>query len=730
MHELDQDFAANRAALDALVEGRHGDPFALLGVHRHRRGRIVRCFQPGAAGIEMLGASGESLGEMRRVHPHGLFTAPLPARKRRYCLRVVRPDGSHRLVEDPYRFPSTLSEIDRYLLGEGSDQRIYDKLGAHLSVLGGVRGTRFAVWAPNASRVSVVGDFNDWDGRVLPMRLHPGNGIWELFVPGVGHGERYKFELLDRRGNLLPLKADPFARFHEGPPGNACLVHSSHYAWRDAGWQAQRPSTPRLDRPVSIYEVHLGSWRRKPEAHNRCLSYRELAAELVPYVTELGYTHIELLPVTEHPFAGSWGYQPIGLFSPTQRFGDPDDFRYFVDACHQAGLGVIVDWVPAHFPRDEHGLCRFDGTALYEHEDPRKGEHAEWGTLVFNFGRREVVNYLIGSALYWIEAFHIDGLRVDAVASMLYLDYSRKDGDWLANEHGGNENLEAVAFLQRLNTALHAHRAVSYAEESTAWPAVSRPVDQGGLGFTYKWNMGWMHDTLVYMSEDSVHRKHHHDKMTFGLIYAFDENFVLPLSHDEVVHGKGSLLGRMPGDDWQRFANLRAYFGSLFAHPGKKLLFMGSEIAQHDEWCHDRSLDWHLLEQAPHRGVQALVRDLNRLYRATPALYERDFVAEGFEWLHREDRDNSVFAWLRRDRHGGYAICIANFTPVIREGYRLGVPELKPHVEWLNTDDRRYGGSGVGNDGLDARPVPAQGRPASIELRLPPLATLIIGPAA
>ena len=729
MDELDRDFEANRAAIDALVDGRHGDPFALLGLHRTRTGRVVRCFDPTASGIEMIGASGESLGEMQRVHPYGFFTAPMPAGKRRYLFRVVRPDGSRRLVEDPYRFQSTLGDVDRYLLGEGSDKRIYAKLGAHTQLLSGVQGTRFAVWAPNASRVSVVGDFNGWDGRVHSMRLHPGNGIWEIFVPGVGHGARYKFELLDGNGNLLPLKADPFGRFHEAPPGNASIVHSSHYAWRDASWQSKRTSTPRLDQPVSIYEVHLGSWRRNPDEHNRCLSYRELAAELIPYVADLGYTHIELLPVTEHPFDGSWGYQPIGLFSPTQRFGDPDDFRFFVDACHRAELGVIVDWVPAHFPRDEHGLRRFDGTALYEHEDPRKGEHADWGTLVFNFGRREVVNYLIGSALYWIEEFHIDGIRVDAVASMLYLDYSRDGDDWVPNEHGGNENLEAVEFLRRLNAELHAHRAVSYAEESTAWPAVSRPVDQGGLGFTYKWNMGWMNDTLVYMSEDSVHRKYHHDKMTFGLVYAFNENFVLPLSHDEVVHGKRSLLGRMPGDDWQRFANLRAYFGSMFAHPGKKLLFMGSEIAQYDEWSHDRSLDWHLLDYAPHQGVQALVRDLNRLYRATPALYERDFVEEGFEWLDWEDRDNSILAWIRRDHHGGYVVCISNFTPVVRERYRLGVPECRRHVELVNTDHIRYGGSGVGNGDLDGEPVSAHGRPASIELTLPPLATLIIGPA-
>jgi 1,4-alpha-glucan branching enzyme len=525
---------------------------------------------------------------------------------------------------------------------------------------------------------------------------------------------------------LLPLKTDPYGNFHEPPPGNASIVYESHYDWQDGDWINKRSEIPRLDKPVSIYEVHLGSWRRADGG--RYLNYRELADQLVDYVKDMGFTHIELLPVTEHPFDGSWGYQPIGMFAPTQRFGDPDDFRYFVDRCHAAGIALLVDWVPAHFPKDEHGLRRFDGTALYEHEDPRKGEHVDWGTLIFNFGRREVVNYLIGNALYWIDEFHIDALRVDAVASMLYLDYSREDGEWLPNEHGGNENLEAVAFLRKLNIELHSHGATSYAEESTAWPGVSRPVDMGGLGFTYKWNMGWMNDTLSYMSEEPVHRKHHHDKMTFGLVYAFDENFVLPLSHDEVVHGKGSLLGRMPGDEWQRFANLRAYYGNMYAHPGKKLLFMGAELAQYQEWGHDRSLDWNLLDYPVHAGVQALVRDLNHVYRNTPALYEVDFSGDGFEWISWDDRDNSVLSWIRRDRSGGYVICITNFTPVVRYDYQLGVPDAVRFDEILNTDAGKYGGSGNHNDHLHATEAPLLGKPCTLSLTIPPLATLILKP--
>ena len=716
----------NPSELQAIVDGRHDNPFSILGPHRERGKRVVRVFLPNASSVELIDKNGRQLGATERVHPGGIFSGPLAGRVRHYKLRVTDEAGMATEIEDPYRFPTTLGDLDRYLLGEGSDRRIYDKLGAKPLRLSGVEGARFAVWAPNASRVSVVGNFNDWDGRRHVMRLHPGNGIWEIFVPGASIGDQYKFEMLDRNGRLLPLKTDPFGNYFEGPPGNASVIYQSDYSWNDGAWQESRSSWPKLDRPISIYEVHLGSWRRNIEEGNRYLTYRELAEELVAHVVATGFTHVEFLPVTEYPYDGSWGYQPIGLFAPTQRFGEPDDFRYLVDRLHQAGISVIVDWVPAHFPKDEHGLARFDGTALYEHEDPRKGEHTDWGTLIFNFGRREVVNYLIGSALYWVNEFHIDALRVDAVASMLYLDYSREDGQWIANEHGGNENLEAVTFLQKLNTELHAHGAESFAEESTAWPGVSRPTDTGGLGFTFKWNMGWMNDTLAYMSEDPINRKFHHDKVTFGLVYAFNENFVLPLSHDEVVHGKRSLLGRMPGDEWRRFANLRAYFGFMFGHPGKKLLFMGSEIAPYDEWNHDRSLDWHLLEYPLHRGVEQLVGDLNALYRNTPALYENDFHPDGFEWIDWNDRDNSILAWIRRDRRGDFVVCVTNFTPVVRETFRIGVPESGRYSEVMNTDSPRYGGSGQRNESCVARDVPSHGRPSSIDLRIPPLATIFL----
>ncbi len=716
----------DKAVLNTLADGRYHDPFSLLGPHRERGRRVVRTLQPQAHSVALLVNGMTGALPMERVHPDGVFEVEMPAHKRSYRLRIGFADGNAVDIEDAYRFPSTLGDLDLYLLGQGSHRDIFRKMGAHPTRLLGVAGTYFAVWAPNASRVSVIGAFNDWDGRRHVMRLHPGNGIWEIFIPGIGSGTQYKFEMLDQQGELLPFKSDPVGQYHEGPPGNASVVYKSRYRWRDGKWLDAKTSVPRLDQPVCIYEVHLGSWRRKG-GDDRYLDYRELADELVAYVREMNFTHVELLPVTEHPFDGSWGYQPIGLYAPTQRFGDPDDFRYLVDRLHQAGVAVIMDWVPAHFPRDEHGLRRFDGTALYEHEDPKKGEHADWGTLIFNYGRREVINYLIGSALYWIDEFHIDALRVDAVASMLYLDYSREEGEWSPNIHGGNEHLEAVDFVRGLNEVIHSYKATSYAEESTAWPGVSRPTDVGGLGFTYKWNMGWMNDTLNYMAEDPVHRKYHHDKMTFGLIYAFDENFVLPLSHDEVVHGKRSLLGRMPGDDWQRFANLRAYYGFMYGHPGKKLLFMGAEIAQEREWNHDRSLDWHLLEHAKHKGVQRLVRDLNRVYRETPALFELDFSSEGFEWIDWQDADSSVFCWLRRAADGSFVVCVSNFTPLVRHGYRFGVPEAGRYTELLNTDSIRYGGGGVGiPDGIESNGIPAHGRPFSLQFDLPPLATLIL----
>jgi len=716
----------NKATLNALAGGRHGNPFSLFGIHKEDGLRIVRTFQPKAESVGLLVGGVDTALPMQKVHPAGIFEAEMPARKRCYRLRLTHANGDSWEIEDAYRFPSMLGDLDLYLIGQGSHRDIFRKLGAHPTGLSGVNGTFFATWAPNASRVSVIGDFNDWDGRAHVMRLHPGNGLWEIFIPGVKHGAQYKFELLDKQGELLPLKSDPLGQYHEAPPGNASVVYKSRHHWRDDDWVEGQTDTPKMDQAISIYEVHLGSWQRAGDG-NDFLSYRDLATKLVAYVQEMNFTHVELLPVTEHPFDGSWGYQPIGMFAPTQRFGTPDDFRFLVDHLHQAGIGVIMDWVPAHFPKDEHGLRRFDGTALYEHEDPRKGEHSDWGTLIFNYGRREVINYLVGSALYWIDEFHIDALRVDAVASMLYLDYSREEDEWVPNEYGGNEHLEAVDFVRQLNEIIHTHKATSYAEESTAWPGVSRPTNAGGLGFTYKWNMGWMNDTLSYMSEDPVHRKFHHDKMTFGLVYAFDENFVLPLSHDEVVHGKRSLLGRMPGDDWQRFANLRAYYGFMFGHPGKKLLFMGAEIAQEREWNHDQSLDWHLLDQPQHKGVQALVRDLNRIYRETGALHELDFSGMGFEWIDWQDADSSVFCWLRRATDGDFVICVSNFTPLVRAGYRIGVPEEGLYTELLNTDSQIYGGSGVGMHGdIHTERIDAHGRQHSLQLDLPPLATLML----
>jgi 1,4-alpha-glucan branching enzyme len=729
MSDLREDAEKHVGAIRALADGAHSNPFAILGVHRTGKGRTVRTLQPQAKAVSLIDTTGKVLAPMERIHERGIYAAAMPPRLRRYRFRIELSGGDTYDCEDPYRFPTSLGEVDLYLLGEGSHRNIHRTLGAHCVELLGVPGTRFAVWAPNATRVSVVGSFNDWDGRRHVMRLHPANGIWEIFLPDVGPGDLYKFELLDQSGKRLPIKSDPLAHYFEPPPGNASIVYKSRYSWSDDAWLAQRPGDPDLDRPISIYEVHAGSWQRNADEDNRWLSYRELADTLIPYVRDMGFTHIELLPITEHPFDGSWGYQPIGLYAPTWRFGEPDDFRFFVDRCHQAGIGVIIDWVPAHFPKDEHGLRRFDGTALYEHEDPRLGEHADWDTLIFNYGRREVINYLIGSALYWIEEFHIDGLRVDAVASMLYLDYSREDGEWLPNRFGGNENLEAVDFLRLLNQEVHARGVETFAEESTAWPGVSHPTYTGGLGFTYKWNMGWMNDTLEYIREEPVHRKFHHDKMTFGLVYAFNENFVLPLSHDEVVHGKGSLLGKMPGDEWQRFANLRTYLGAMFCHPGKKLLFMGAELAQYAEWHHDRSLDWQLLAYPLHSGVQSLVRDLNALYQDTPALHEIDFEPEGFEWIDWQDHDNSVLAWIRRDRSGGFVVCVANFTPVIRYDYAVGVPVNGEYREVLNTDSHVYGGSNTGNFGeIAATDVEAHGRPNSLRLTLPPLSLLILKP--
>jgi 1,4-alpha-glucan branching enzyme len=623
-----------------------------------------------------------------------------------------------------------LSDLDLHLFGEGQHYEIYKKLGAHVVEVDGVSGIRFAVWAPNASGVNVVGDFNGWRGQKHAMRPQGSSGVWGIFVAGLAHGEKYKFEIRWRNGTSV-LKADPYARQFEVPPRSASIAWESAYEWRDAEWLAARAANGHLlEKPMSTYEVHLGSWRRGE--NNTFLGYRDLAAQLVPYVKDLGFTHIELLPVMEHPFTGSWGYQVTGFFAPTSRFGTPDDFKYFVDECHRAGIGVILDWVPGHFPKDWYGLIRFDGTALFEHEDPRRGEHQDWGTLIFNYGRHEVRNFLLANALFWLDEYHLDGLRVDAVASMLYLDYSRKAGEWVPNQFGGRENLEAIAFLRQLNALVHERHpgAVTLAEESTAWPAVSRPVYTGGLGFTFKWNMGWMHDMLRYTSRDPIHRKWHHNDITFSMLYAYNENFVLPFSHDEVVHGKRSLLGKMPGDWWQKHANLRALVAYMFMHPGKKLLFMGSEIAQSREWNHDTSLDWHLVEYPSHRGMQTLVRDLNRLMASEPALHQRDLSHEGFAWIDCNDHENSVVSFLRRAADPDDHLVVAvNFTPVVRGSYRIGVPRGGTYVEVLNTDAEVYSGSNVGNNGaVQAEAAPLHGHPYSVSLQMPPLGCIVLKP--
>ncbi|MEF7613468.1 1,4-alpha-glucan branching protein GlgB [Aquincola sp. MAHUQ-54] len=722
--------------IERLRSGRHADPFAVLGRHDDGSGAAsrvwLRAWLPGAQAVAVLdAATGQPVGVLAPRHPDGFFEAPFASAPADYRWQVRWQDGGESVVDDPYRFPPLLGETDVWLLAEGTHLRPFEVLGAQPRELMGVEGTAFAVWAPNAQRVSVVGDFNHWNGAAHPMRLRSECGVWELFLPGVRAGARYKFELLDAQGHRLPQKADPYARASELRPSTASVV-APMPALRPPS--AQRQAANALDAPVSLYEVHLGSWKRRPHEGNRWLTWDELADELVPYAQDMGFTHLELLPVSEHPFDGSWGYQPIGLYAPTSRFDAPGEgpggFDRFVQRAHDAGLGVVIDWVPAHFPSDEHGLARFDGTHLYEHADPREGFHQDWNTLIYNFGRAEVRNFLVGNALYWLERHDVDGLRVDAVASMLYRDYSRKDGEWVPNEFGGRENLEAIGFLKRLNEVVGVERgqAVTIAEESTAFPAVSRPVYANGLGFHYKWNMGWMHDTLHYFGRDPLYRQHHHGEITFSLVYAFNENFVLPLSHDEVVHGKGSILARMPGDRWQRFANLRAYYGFMFGHPGKKLLFMGCEFAQEREWNHDASLDWHLLDDPMHRGVQSLVRDLNALYRRTPALHQRDFTPDGFEWLSHDDAHHSVLAFARRGADGRFIVVVCNLTPVVREGWRIGVPEPGHYREVLNTDAAAYGGSNVGTPfgAAASQAVAWHGHAQSLLLTLPPLATVFL----
>lgn len=725
--------ANEKKIIEAIVRADYHDPFAYLGMHRDGAGLVVRAFLPHARDVRLIdAASGRELGAFVRIHSDGLYCLRLetPASPFAYRLRIDSGTGVQE-IEDPYRFPSALSDLDLYLVAEGTHYELYRKLGAHPGRIENVSGVGFAVWAPNARRVSLVGPFNDWDGRRHVMRCHYGSGIWEIFLPGLEPGALYKFEIKAPDGRLLPLKADPLAFQTELPPLTASVVAKQPTEKpRDGVWAERRKSANARGAPMSIFEVHLGSWRRR--ANGRRLTYRELARTLIPYARQMGFTHLELMPVMEHPFDGSWGYQPLGLFAPTVRYGTPDDFRYFVQCCHDAGLAVLLDWVPAHFPEDEHGLALFDGTHLYEHADARMGRHQDWGSLIYNLGRREVANFLIANALYWFDEFDIDGLRVDAVASMLYRDYSRAPGEWLPNQHGGRENIEAIDFFRRLNHAVLTRfpDAVMIAEESTAWPKVTSPPESGGLGFNLKWNLGWMNDTLRYMARDAIHRKFHQNDLTFGLLYAFHENFILPLSHDEVVHGKGSLLGKMRGDRWQQFANLRAYYAFMFSHPGKKLLFMGDEFAQNSEWGHSAELEWRLLDEPAHKGIQSLVRDLNRLYRNRPELHARDFDPDGFGWIDIGDAEASVLSFLRKapDR---FVLVVCNFTPVVRHGYRVGVPALTAYRELLNSDSEYYGGSNAGNAGLlKAEPIAANGQPQSLALTLPPLAVIVLAPEA
>lgn len=708
--------------IEAILRGSHSNPFAILGPHEGE----VRVFAPQAS--EVAAVSGDRRFQLERVHPEGFFAGPVEGDH--YRLEMSSGDRTW-TAEDPYRFGLVLGEMDEYLLAEGRHRQLYEKLGAHPMTHEGVEGVAFAVWAPNARRVSVVGDFNAWDGRRHPMRRRLGPGIWELFIPGLSVGELYKYEIISAHGERMPLKADPVGFLHEQSPGTASVISKlPDYSWQDARWMAGRAERQDRKAPISIYEVHLGSWRRGGE--NEVLDYDAIADLLVPYVTDMGFTHVEFLPVSEHPFTGSWGYQPIGLFAPTSRYGSPEAFARLVDRLHGAGIGVIIDWVPAHFPSDAHGLGRFDGTALYEHADPRQGFHQDWNTLIYNFGRQEVANFLQASALYWLDRFHVDALRVDAVASMLYLDYSRQPGQWIPNQFGGNENLEAIDFLRGVNERVCADHpgAITIAEESTAFPKVSRPVSDGGLGFGFKWNMGWMHDTLGYFRRDPIHRRHHQNDLTFGMVYAWSEDFVLPLSHDEVVHGKGSLIRQMAGDRWQKFANLRAYFGFMWTHPGKKLLFMGGEFAQDREWNHDQSLDWHLLDDPLHGGMQNLIRDLNHLYRDQPALHRLDCEPEGFEWIDASDAAQSVLVYLRKSDDGSPPVVIVcNLTPQVHHDYRIGLPQPGAWREALNTDAETYGGSGVGNGRIQAEDQSWHGRAASASLTLPPLATMVLVPA-
>lgn len=718
--------------IDALIAGTTDDCFSVLGIHQtaDKDVWVVRCFLPGALKVEVIAEDGAVLVTCRQLHSDGLFEAFINAGAFfSYHFSVTYPLATL-AVEDPYRFPPQLQEMDCYLFNQGRQEQGYRFLGANHHKAKGISGVLFAVWAPNAQRVALVGDFNHWDDRVHVMRRNYECGIWEIFIPADLSNGHYKFAITAADGRRLPLRADPYAKRMQLRPDTASVVcDQSLYHWQDDAWMLSRGTKQNTASAIAVYEVHLGSWRRTGDGQE-FLTYQDFAEQLVAYVTDMGFTHIQLMPVSEHPFDGSWGYQPIGMYAPTSRFGDPDGLRYLIDIAHQHNIGVLLDWVPGHFPTDEHGLGQFDGTALYEHSDPRRGFHPDWNTLIFNYERHEVVSYLLSDALYWLREFHFDGLRFDAVASMLYLDYSRNEGEWLPNEHGGRENIGAIRLLQQVNERAYANFSdiMMVAEESTAWPGVTRMTSSGGLGFGYKWNLGWMNDTLRYMSRESIHKQYHGNEITFGLLYAFDENFVLPISHDEVVHGKGSLLNKMPGDDWQQFANLRAYLGFMWSHPGKKLLFMGCEFAQRIEWNHDQSLDWHLLEYAPHQGVQSLVRRLNQNYRSMPALFSRDTDHQGFEWLEAGHPSGAVFIFARQDPESGtLAIIACNFTPTVYDDFRVGVPRAGNYIERINTDDIGFGGTGHYSSGtLTTEKHPSHNRPWSLAMTLPPLATVIL----
>jgi 1,4-alpha-glucan branching enzyme len=722
--------------MEAIVYGYHGKPFSILGPHlvevNGRTQVVIRTFRPLEDKVYVLDTKNKRRHEMKRIHPAGLFELVFPRRKNLFPYRLILVDGAgnEHEIEDPYRFSPWLTDFELYLHGEGNFLESYTKLGAHFREVDGVQGVNFAVWAPNAERVSVIGPFNAWDDRMHPMYCHEGPGVWELFVPNLPEGMEYKYSIKSRIAGYKIDKADPYGFFAEMRPGTGSRIWNiDRYEWHDQSWIDQRPEKQGLDRPINIYEVHLGSWKRVPES-NGFLNYRDLAHQLVEYAQKMGYTHLELMPITEHPYDGSWGYQTSGYFAPTSRFGTPDDFMYFVDYCHQHEIGVILDWVPAHFPKDAHGLAFFDGTHLYEHADPRMGEHQDWGTKIFNFGRNEVRNFLLASALFWLKKYHLDGLRVDAVASMLYLDYSREPGEWVPNKYGGRENLEAIDFIRRFNELSHEHvpGTLTIAEESTAWPMVTRPTYTGGLGFDLKWNMGWMHDTLEYIQKDPIYRRYHQNLLTFSLMYAFSENFVLPFSHDEVVHLKRSMLDKMPGDVWQKFANLRALYGYMNGHPGKKLLFMGGEFGQWREWSEARSLDWHLLEWPAHQQLQHYVADLNHIYMNEPALHQVDFHWEGFQWIDFSDVDNSVLSFVRKGKEPNELIVVVcNFTPVPHFGYRVGLPIKGVYREIINSDRREYGGSGIGNpDAVQAEDIPWQSCSFSAPLNLPPLGTFYL----